>query len=74
MKKGLTRITVDLPLELNEKVDILSAKADLSKAQYTRMALQVMNTLTENHKNKVIIKTETTEYQLLIPGIAQVVE
>jgi hypothetical protein len=63
------RVTLDMPVELNEAVNLAVKKTTLSKAQYMRMALEVMNMLASQKDAKLIIKKGKDESQILIPGV-----
>jgi hypothetical protein len=63
------RVTLDMPVELNEAVNLAVKKTSLSKAQYMRMALEVMNMISSQKESKLFIKKGDTESQILIPGV-----
>ncbi len=63
------RVTLDMPVELNEAVNAAVKRTALSKAQYMRMALEVMNMISSQKDAKLIIKKGTDESQILIPGV-----
>lgn len=63
------RITLDVPVELNEAVNAAVARTTLNKAQYMRMALEVMNLLAGQKVTAFLRSEDGTERQLLIPGI-----
>ena len=44
----IARITLDIPIDLNEKVNESVKNTRLSKAQYIRMSLEVMNMISNN--------------------------
>jgi hypothetical protein len=64
----IKRITVDMPVELNEAVNEAVKKTTLSKAQYMRMALEVMNMLA-GQKADLIITSNGITKQIFIPGV-----
>jgi hypothetical protein len=63
------RVTLDMPVELNEAVNHAVERTSLSKAQYMRMALEVMNMIANQKDAKLVIKRGGEESQILIPGV-----
>ena len=63
------RVTLDMPVELNEAVNAAVKRTSLSKAQYMRMALEVMNMISGQKDARLVIKKGETESQILIPGV-----
>jgi predicted DNA-binding protein len=63
------RVTLDMPVELNEAVNAAVKRTSLSKAQYMRMALEVMNMISGQKDATLVIKKGEKESQILIPGV-----
>lgn len=63
------RVTLDMPVELNEAVNAAVKRTSLSKAQYMRMALEVMNMISSQKDATLVIKKGEKESQILIPGV-----
>ncbi len=64
------RITMDLPISLNDAVNQAVKKTSLSKAAYVRMALEVMNMISEDRSAKVFIEQPNgLSSRVLIPGV-----
>lgn len=66
---NVQRITMDLPIELNEAVNAAVKRTSLNKAQYMRMALEVMNLLSAQDCGKLYLRRGGSESQILIPGV-----
>ena len=68
-KREVHRTTVDMPVELNDAVNEAVERTFLSKAQYIRMSLEVMNMLAGKHGASLWIEQGGKRVQLLIPGV-----
>jgi hypothetical protein len=67
--KVIHRTTLDMPVDLNEAVNAAVKRTNLSKAQYMRMAIEVMNMLAGQDAEAFLRMADGTERQLLIPGV-----
>ena len=65
----IQRVTLDMPVELNQAVNEAAKRTSLSKAQYMRMALEVMNIFSDKKGYSLFMRTDGKEYQILIPGV-----
>ncbi len=69
-EREIQRITLDLPAELTEAITKAASKKYLTKAQYMRMALDLMNVLTQDDGTSLIIeKKNGKRSQVVIPGV-----
>ncbi len=66
---NVQRITLDLPVELNESVNEAVKRTTLSKAQYMRMALEVMNLLSTKPSGELRLYHDGEWSRILIPGV-----
>jgi len=65
----IARITLDIPIDLNEKVNESVKNTRLSKAQYIRMSLEVMNMISNNKDGELFFIKGRNKSKILIPGI-----
>ena len=65
----IARITLDIPIDLNEKVNESVKNTRLSKAQYIRMSLEVMNMISNNKDGELFLIKGRNKSKILIPGI-----
>lgn len=64
------RITVDLPVELNEAVNAAVKRTHLSKAQYMRMSLEVLGLLAGMKGELYFVHAEDGRRErVLVPGV-----
>lgn len=65
----IQRVTLDMPVDLNDAVNAAVKRTRLSKAQYMRMALEVLGLLAGLQGDIYIVRSDGTRRQILIPGV-----
>lgn len=65
------RFTVDMPPTLHKEFCAACEKVEFSKAQYMRIALEVLNVIASSEVETVTITRKGETRTLLIPGITR---
>ena len=61
------RITLDMPVDLNEAVNAAVKETSLSKAQYMRTAIELLNLLSKHKNAEVVVRDGHKEVQIVLP-------
>ena len=69
--KTSCRLTIDLSKELFDAISEACVKTNLTKAQYIRNALEVLNLLSDEAGSKIFVHNNGKTVELLIPGISK---
>lgn len=63
------RITLDMTSEMADEINRTIKNTGMSKAQYMRIAIELMNMLANEKDAQILIKRRDETCQLFIPGI-----
>ncbi len=66
--RDVVRVTLDMPVELNEAVNAAAKRTSLSKAQYMRMSLEVLGLLA-GMDGRVYLDSPKGRSEILMPGV-----
>jgi hypothetical protein len=67
--KTTTRLTIDLPSKLSDAASAAALRVDMTKAQYVRTAVELLNLLTDHPEDRLLLRRNDKTTRIVIPGI-----